>query len=158
MKKYFLILFLSFLVFTACKRNTLEVPVSGIELEISVIRFEQELFEMNLDSVPESVKELKARHPHFLSLFSYIINIGNPDDPAFEEFLIAFLTNRINNEVYLKSQEIFSNIDFLERKLTRAFQHYKYYFPEKNTPEIYTFISGFNSSIIIDTNILGIGI
>ena len=158
MKKYFLILFLSILVFTGCKRNSLKVPVSGIDLEISVIRFEQELFEMNLDNVPESTKELNSKYQHFLSLFSYVINIGDPDDPVFADFLMAFLTNRMNNEIYLESQEVFSDIDFLEKKLTRAFKHYKYYFPEKTTPEIYTFISGFNSSIIIDTNVLGIGI
>lgn len=158
MKKYFVILFLSILVFTGCKRNSLKIPVSEIDLEISVIRFEQELFDMNLDKVPEATKELSSKYQHFLSLFSYVINIGDPNDPLFADFLLAFLTSRMNNEIYLKSQEVFSDIDFLEKKLTLAFQHYKYYFPEKITPEIYTFISGFNSSIIIDTNILGIGI
>ncbi len=158
MKKYFLILLLPILVSTGCKRNFLKINVSGIDLEISVIRFEQELFEMDLDSVPESSKELNSKYQHFLSLFSYVINIGDPDDPAFADFLMAFITNRINNESYIKSQEVFSDIGFLEKKLTLAFKHYKYFFPEKNTPEIYTFISGFNNSIIIDTNILGIGI
>ena len=158
MKKYFLIIILPILVFIGCKSNSLKISVSGIDLEISVIRFEQELFDMNLDNVPESTKELNSKYQHFLSLFSYVTNIGDPDDPVFADFLMAFLTNRMNNEIYLKSQEIFSDIDFLEKELTLAFKHYKYYFPEKTIPEIYTFISGFNSSIIIDTNILGIGI
>ena len=61
MKKYFLLLFLSILAFSGCKRNSLKVPVSGIDLEISIIRFEQELFEMNMDNIPESAKELYSR-------------------------------------------------------------------------------------------------
>jgi hypothetical protein len=52
----------------------------------------------------------------------------------------------------------FPDIDMLEKALTAAFKHYKYYFGEKTIPEIYTFISGFNASIIIDTNILAIGL
>ena len=158
MKKLYFILFISILVLNGCKRNSLKVPVSGIDVEISIIRFEQELFEMNLNNITESTKELNTTYQHFLSLFSYVINIGDPNDPVFADFLLAFITNRMNHEVYEKSQEVFSDIEYLEKKLTLAFKHYKYYYPEKTVPEVYTFISGFNNSIIIDTNILGIGI
>lgn len=158
MKKLFLILFVSVLVLTGCKRNSLKVPLSGIDLELSIIRFEQELFNINLNNIPQSTKDLNSKYQHFLSLFSYVINIGDPNDPVFIDFIEAFLTNKMNNEVYNKSQEVFSDISFLEKELTLAFKYYKYYFPEKTVPEIYSFVSGFNSSIIIDTNILGIGI
>ena len=39
-----------------------------------------------------------------------------------------------------------------------AFRHYLYYFPGKTVPHLYTFVSGFNTSLILDTNILGIGL
>jgi len=158
MKKIYFILFISFLVFTGCKRNSLKVPVSGINVEISIHRFEQELFEMNLNNITKSKKEMETKYQHFLSLFSYVINIGDPQNPVFDDFLLAFITNRMNNEVYEKSQIVFPDIDFLEKELTLAFKHYKYYFPERTIPEVYTFTSGFNNSIIIDTNIIGIGI
>ncbi|MFC2121301.1 gliding motility protein GldB, partial [Bacteroidota bacterium] len=40
----------------------------------------------------------------------------------------------------------------------QSFSFYKYYFPYRQLPDIYTFISGFNQSVVTDEKILGIGL
>ena len=54
--------------------------------------------------------------------------------------------------------EKFSNISLLKEQLTSLFKHYKYYFPEKNIPNIYTCISGFNQSVVTSDSIIGISL
>ncbi|MGM0650209.1 MAG: hypothetical protein ACQES1_06850, partial [Bacteroidota bacterium] len=42
--------------------------------------------------------------------------------------------------------------------LENGFRHYKYYYPEKEIPDIITFVAGFNHSIVTDEGIIGIGL
>jgi hypothetical protein len=158
MKYILLIHFLSLLISWGCKPDRPKVPVSNINIEVEIQRFERDLFSMNIDSIEQAIPGFEKKYGRFFTLFGYVINIGEPSDPSYSRFLQAFLTDRVNNDVYIKCMEIFSDIKSLKYELSQAFKHYKYYFPEKQIPHIYTFISGFNSSIVIDTNILAIGL
>ena len=143
---------------SGCKRNSFDVPVSNIPLDIKIHRFERDLFNMPLNHPGLFVDSLEKEYGHFLSLFGYVVHIGEISDPRFPGFLVQFVTDRVNNEVYRKVQEEFSNTSTLEKKFRDAFRHYLYYFPGKTVPHLYTFVSGFNTSLILDTNILGIGL
>jgi hypothetical protein len=46
----------------------------------------------------------------------------------------------------------------LRNDLEKAFKHYKYYFPQKKIPVIYTCISGFNQSVVTSENLIGISL
>jgi len=122
------------------------------------MRLEKELFELSVDSIASSIPYLENKYSHFYELFNYVIKIGETRSPYYPRYLKSFITDRTNREVYLATNREFPDIDMLEKALTEAFKHYKHYFSEKTIPDIYTFISGFNASIIIDTNILAIGL
>ena len=62
------------------------------------------------------------------------------------------------HSVYNKTMEVFPDVSDLSYHLTKAFKYYKYYFPDKNVPAIYTYIGGFNQSIVISDSILAIGV
>jgi hypothetical protein len=62
------------------------------------------------------------------------------------------------NKAYEKVNQVFPSMDSLEKELSRAFKHYHYYFPGKEIPAVYTFISGFNQSIAVADSILAIGL
>ncbi len=143
---------------SACKREPLKISVSDIDLDLKLIRFEDKMFMPHPDSISQTAYQLKLEYPQFLERFSYIVNIVKPENPLFPDFLKAFVTDHRNIDIYNKSREMFPGPEWLENNLKLAFKHYKYYFPDKAIPEIYTFISGFNSSILIDTNIIGIGL
>jgi hypothetical protein len=59
---------------------------------------------------------------------------------------------------YEDSKKEFTDVTELNTALTDGFKHYKYYFSDKNIPEIYFYMGGFNQSIVTSENILGIGL
>ena len=58
----------------------------------------------------------------------------------------------------LKIDSVFRDISDMERKLQSGFRHYKYYFPHKAIPKIFTIISGFNQSLVLTNDAIGISL
>ena len=54
----------------------------------------------------------------------------------------------ISDPLLIKSAEecnkAFPDLNFIEKELTGAFKHYRYYFPQEKIPDVYTYISGFD--------------
>lgn len=158
MKKVQFIFILALLLVFSCRRGSLHVNTSGIDLEITILRLEKDLFESDRENLPATLRMISEKYGEFLSLFNRVIRIGETGSPGYQEYLGLFLSDEINNEVYEKTVETFPDLDELEKELTGAFKHYRYYFPEKEIPAVYSFVSRFNTSLIIGENILGIGL
>lgn len=158
MKYWISLLICSLLCFSGCKRNPLKVDVSDSPVEMEIQRFEEDLFNLELDRFESELTGLKEKYRSFLPYFAYVINIGDPQSPGFSDLLKSFITDRINFEVYHKTMEVFPDISKLNRDLLKAFRYYHYHFPQKSIPDVYTFISGFNTSILVDTSILAIAL
>ncbi len=156
--KYLYISLILALVVFSCKNNRFNVPVSDVEVNVNIQRFENDLFSIQPAQIEEEIPELRKKYGDFLTVFGYVINIGEPSSPQYAGFLQSFVTNKTNADVYKKVKKEYSDFSDIENKLVSGFKHYKYYFPQKPTPNIYTFVSGFNNSIVIDENILGIGL
>ena len=156
-----LILLIIFFLLTAaaCRKDPYRVDVSGVEVNLKVLRMEQDLFSLPLDSIKSYVPYLQQKYGSFFDLFNYrIIQIGGSDNPVYPDYLLYFLTDQLNNEVYGKVMEVFPDIHWLEEELTDAFKHYRYYFPGKNIPEIVTYVSRFNQSVVTAEGYIGIGL
>ncbi|HDR88670.1 MAG TPA: hypothetical protein ENN63_03440 [Bacteroidetes bacterium] len=158
MKKIVAMILIVFVLAAACKRNRLKVDISGIELELKIDRFERVLFSIPPDSLEEELPGLSKRYGRFLDRFSTVINIGLPGDPGYSEYLRFFVTDSMVREVYRTVENTFPDLSWHEEALENAFRHYLYYFPDRDVPEVYSYISGFNHSLIIDRGILGIGL
>ena len=79
---------LAFLVFTACQQNKFDVDTSHINLEINISRFEQDLFECDLENMETAVQNLKSKYGDFFTIYcENIVKIGHPDDPGFYIYL-----------------------------------------------------------------------
>lgn len=149
---------IGFAVTLSCRRNNYRVDISEIEATVDIKRLEEDLFSVSPNEIKTKVPKLKEKYNGFLQLFSFVINIGNVDDPSWSDNLIRFCTDRLNNEVYTSTIQKFPSVAEIEKGLTDAFKHYLYYFPEKEIPGVYTCISGFNNSIIVGDSALGIGL
>jgi hypothetical protein len=158
MKKPIILLVSLLLLMTSCKRNPLKIDVSEVPVEIEFKRFEADLFNLSLDSLDHALPRLEEQYGTFLTLFGYLINIGEPENPLYTDFLRAFVTDRVNYEAYQETMRVFPDLNGLKEDIIRAFQYYHYHFPGKDIPDLYTFISGFNASILVDTSILAIGL
>ncbi|MBP8959823.1 MAG: hypothetical protein KBG40_05290 [Bacteroidales bacterium] len=142
----------------SCKRNPYKVNISGISLEVHIKRLEKDLFSIDPLKIPDAIQTFKQKYGDFLKYFGYVINIGEPDDSTWTGGLIRFCTDRLNNEVFNETMKVFPDVQFIEEELSLAFRYYKYYFPSKPVPAVFTCITGFNSSIIVGDSILGIGL
>ncbi|MGL4364147.1 MAG: hypothetical protein ACRCSB_02960 [Bacteroidales bacterium] len=138
-----------------CERSKL----NKIPLELNIERFEQELFEINEDSLQQSLPHLQQKYGTFFDLYcSGIIGVGTPEDEDFLDNLKDFLMADIVQESYEMAQEMFEKTDALKKQLTLAFKRHKLHFPNDTIPRIITYVSGFNQSIMLAENIIGVGL
>jgi hypothetical protein len=116
---------------------------------ISIRRFEQDLFSLSVYHLEDSIEYLRREYPDFFPLFcSKVIEIGDPDDPEFISGLKAFVTDFTIFRVSRRVAEVFPDLRTFENDFGNAFGRYESFFPEKPVPAILTCISGFNQSII----------
>lgn len=141
-------------LFSCNSKNTPDV--SDIKLDISIKRFDKDLFELK---ETQDLAQFKKEYADFLPLFSYkVIKLGNPDDPNYMDYLNKFLHDSTMNKVAGKVAEVFPDLSEDERELEQAFKYLKYYFPERKVPDIYAQISGFNQSVVVAEDLIGISL
>jgi hypothetical protein len=150
------VLFLTFCMFmiASCKRNHYKVNISSISADIQIKRLESDLFTPDPSGIPASIPSLKEKYGGFLQMFSFIINTGNVSDPDFSSRLVSFVTDKLNNEVYVEVMRHYPEIRTIEDDFENAFRHYLWYFPQEKVPAIITCITGFNGSFIRGDSII----
>lgn len=159
MIKNFLLYVPILLLAVTCRRDNDRIDLSGISVELEISRFEQDLFNINPSLIKEVIPVLKNKYGNFFQIFNHrLIRIGSDEHVMYPEYLKVFITDFTNYEIYKRTQEVFPDLEALKKQLTVAFRHYRYYFPDKEIPEVITFISGFNQSVVSDDNLLAIGL
>jgi hypothetical protein len=156
--KFFFFIFLLLLGCSSCRKNHYNIRVSTIKADIEIKRLEKDLFTMKPEEITVKLPDLKAKYGTLLQLFSYAINTGEVNDSSFGDFLVRFCTDKQNADVFGLTMKTFPDLTNVERKLEDAFRHYKYYFPKKVVPEVFSCITGFNASIITMSGKAALGI
>lgn len=157
-KTYFLIL-ITIITFFSCSRNPLKVDISEIKEEVTIVRFEKELFALPMQDTLSELKQLRNEYPEFFDLFTWkVIGVGGIEEEHFPEIMGDFFTDTLIVNVKSLTDEKFADFDETEEHLIRAFKYYRYHFPDKDLPTIFTMISGFNQSVVTAENIIGIGL
>lgn len=147
------------LTLVSCGRKSKGPDISKIDLSLTIHRFDRQLFTMDQDTLEEAINYFYKTYGDFFDIFSYyVINIGSPSSRDFPGNLSMFINDRLNREVYEKTQAVFGDLSGLENTLTNAFKRYKYYFPADTVPEIITYVSRFNNPFFTVTNHIGIGL
>jgi gliding motility-associated lipoprotein GldB len=153
--------YLSFLLLFAlcsCHRDRKSVDVSNVKLNLEINRFEKDLF-ANPTQVKTQLGIVKNKYKAFYDLFTEgIIRVARPHDPLNDDRVTDFVKDVNIIELYKDVSTKYADISGIKADLENAFTHYKYYFPKKDMPKIYTFISGFNFTIVAADSTLGIGL
>ena len=143
----------------SCSNNPLDIDVSDIDLQLNVKRFDQDLFNYPNGITTQNVSELNAKYGLFFQDFTQsVISIGSPKNPNLYYQLNNFSKDTYINEIKEDADKLYADFSPYKSELEEAFKHYNYYFPNKKTPEIITYISGFNYAITTDEAYLGIGL
>jgi len=152
-----LVCFLSGII-NSCK-NKSAPDISEIITELKINRLEKDLFSASSDNLDSHISFLKKKYGQFFDLYNHrIITIGGSEKKEYPDNLNQFLNDDVIKQIYNESIEIFPELENIREDLDLAFSYYKFYFPEKSMPEVYTYISGFNQSVVTDEKILGIGL
>lgn len=145
------------LLFFACGKKEdsceLDDEILSQDLELEVVRLEDEFF--NAEST-EDFQYLLEKHPEFTA--EYLQADLYPDLNSLAEDLIQVHQDSALRVLYDSVQVEFSDFSDVENELEQAFKYIKHYFPEFRVPKVYTFVSGFNSDLIVTEELIVIGL
>lgn len=160
-----ILLFVSLVVWLLIfnSKDTKNIDISKIDLNIEVTRFDQ-IFDdqVNSSELNNSLLMLRQQDSIFFDFYTVqVMNFGKISDTvgpvlwSIEEFLtneaVADLRDTINYK--------FENINPFTKELTEAFKHFKYYFPEKSIPKVYTINSEFSYNVVmLDSTLLAVAL
>ncbi len=148
------------IILSSCNPSSdnLNIDISNIQVDLTFDRMEKDIFDTTKDPKLKHQQLLSKYGLLYESFFAEMIRGGNPYTPEAPGILNAFI-----NDTYIKSiiealNSKFKDFTPYEIEITKAFKHFKYYFPNSNLPTITTFFSYFNSNVFETDDRLGIGI
>jgi len=154
-----LFLFSIAMLISGCRNKLLDVDVSGIEIRIELERFDQDLFEMDQDTMDIAIGALYKQYGDFFDVFNvHVISIGQASSRRYSSYLSMFVNDPTNREVYEYTNQIFSSVTEIEAELTEGFKHYLYHYPDSLAPRVVAYVSRFNQGLFTVGNFVGVGL
>src|SRR6056297_1401564 len=124
-------LFRNFIVFSlivisaGCKFEDKAPDIRNIDIETNIQRFERELFELDVDTLPAAIDYFYDKYDDFYDVFSYyIVDLGRPADKAYSGYFTLFVKDDLNQNVYQEVNRVFPDLTFLEEQFNRAFSYF----------------------------------
>jgi gliding motility-associated lipoprotein GldB len=146
------------LMLASCNRNPQKINVSNVSVDLKIRHLDAYLLQQKQDQMKDAIPLMKRWYGDFFDIFTYrMIAIGGTEQPNFPELLYSFVSDTLIRKLELNVAEKVDTVQ-LRKELESAFKHYKYYFPSKELPVIYTCISGFNQSVVISEKLIGVSL
>lgn len=146
------------LILISCSRNPLKINVSGVDVDLKIHHLDVDLLNLEKDRISAEFPNLRTKYGEFVDIFTYrMIAIGGQEQENFPDLLNSFISDSLISKLKAEVPEKVDTIQ-LRKDLELAFKHFKYYFPGKPVPAIYTCISGFNQSVVTSENLIGISL
>jgi hypothetical protein len=144
-----LLTYFSLSIISCSSKHKDPIPdVSKITVELKLIRFDKEVFQIDTNKLEKDLSILINKYPSFSKLyFEHILSITthvDSMDPNFVNQLKQFISDSAAAQLYKLVQHAFPENDYLNNELTKSLQFMKYYFPEEKEPVFYTLISEFS--------------
>ncbi len=147
---------LASVIISSCRNHPLDVDVSGIKIDpVKIQRFEKDLFQAPFNPARLS-KVYGDFYRGFVETGPFCPN--GMEDPACQEGIRGFVLDKDMRRAFEESEKEYPSMDEYENQVSDAFRHFKYYFPEKPLPTVYTIMSGFNFNILRLDKSIGIGL
>lgn len=142
-KLYFVFSILSIMTLWSCTGNNYP-DVSDVDVTVNIQRFEQELFQIDTNNLVPSLNKLNDKYDYFADLyFSEIMGFKRLQDTttSYAAIIPRFISYPSIKALYDTCQLVYGDFSTVEKDFKKAFQFHKYYFPNKPTPTVTTFIS-----------------
>lgn len=133
----------------ACsKRDSVPTPKLSVEqkkeirqVHITVKRYEQALFALDLQNLTVGIESLYGKFPENL------IAENSWKNPDMVNALKDYLTDPVIKSIYGETEAQYPDMKDIEQSLEEAFRHYLVHFPDSRVPGFYTLISGLDFSM-----------
>jgi len=151
-----IILFFSSLLLLSCGQNRPLPDVSGIKINLTTQRFEQDFFAIDTLQIDRSMNALHQQYPGFTTDFVFNILGAAPQTASTD--IRSFISSY--QYIYQSSNKTFKDIRTIESAIKKGFQYVQYYFPEYKLPgKLITFIGPINSfGCILTQDAIAVGL
>lgn len=126
----------------SCSNNTKAPDVSGIDIPLTIIRFEKDFFAADTNNIAAALQQLQTRYPSFFPDFTSNI-LGLPPITDTSVQAMAAIKKFISDYTPVKDSAdmVFTDFSFIEKEIKQGLRFVKYYFPEYRAPQkLITFI------------------
>lgn len=151
-----------FIFFTKCKTEP-QFPkpdISNITIDKSILNLENRFFITDSLALTDSLLNFTNQQPQIADLyFNQLLGLGDTQNGKFAESAVLLFNNseikKLKDTVNLYQTQFKKEYNILQNGL----KYFKHYFPQKNTPQIFTAITEFGpSAFTLDTLIAGISL
>lgn len=131
------------ILWSGCQSDgTEKIPdVSNINIAVKINRFDQALFAIDTNNIPAGIQRLQAAYPEFMEIYPELIQNQGANNQNLPAIIGGFIKHAQVRKLYDTCQVVYKDMSTIEKEFTSAFKFYKYYFPNKPTPEVTTYIS-----------------
>lgn len=134
------LLWLNFFFFS-CKSN--RPNLSGVEVNLEVKRFEQELFAINDLNRDEAINRMVAGYGDFFTFYFNDFRWNTPTDSlqTWRDSLVAYVSDPLLRTLFDSVNHRFQDFSPHGSALTEALRYYRLHFPEALIPRLITVIN-----------------
>ena len=136
--------------------------VSNIPMDITIRRFEKDLFRIDSLNFERMTDSLRDAYPTFYSIFvGNLMNFGdvNAPDQAYKREVLRFVQTPDMRSLYDTVIHHFPTLTAQEKQLSQCFRYIKYYFPQRPTPQVISHFSAFGPAVFtIEDKYVGINL
>ncbi len=147
-------------LFFSCTNGNKAPDISHIKVELTTMRFEQDLFGLDTSGFTANLDILISKYPSFGENFlSTILNTesGWPADSA-ADYVHGFIT--AYKQVYDSAEKVFKDFTPYQNEIKKGLQYAKYYFPQFKEPKkVITYIGpldGYGDILTDDAILVGL--
>lgn len=150
------------LLAVGCEHKREYYPRTMEKQTVEIVRFDSALLGVRTDKVAEDVRALYADYPEFMTAFvEQTLGVAAEDTDYLAQALPLFVHDTLYGfeKTNRFVQHTFSDMRSIQHELDYAFTRIHYLFPELYIPTIYTFVSGFNGSVLfLDDGNMAVGL
>lgn len=158
--KRIIYIFLACIFLCGCQKGRTYFPKQMEPQQVEIVRFDKALMNVQEASVKEDIRVLYDEYPDFMPLWvEDILGIPSADTAYLEQQLPLFLNDTLYGfkQTNAREQEVFADINDMQSSLNKAFTRIAWLWPQTEIPTVYLFISGFQTPVYFEDELIGVG-